>query len=110
MVKPRVVFPVAGGRKAGAVCELADLIGVRTPKTEIVIYAGQLGSLQEFLQGAKSLAKVTEENPLKGQAIKSSQVKKDMDIFDYIIAQVDRHMGNFMVVDGPGGPITHLID
>src|SRR5579859_781911 len=96
--KPLGIMPGAGVRKAGAVSELANLMGIRTPKTEIVEYGGALGSLQEFLQGAKSLAKVTEEDPLKGQTIKASQAKKDLDIFDYIIAQIDRHMGNFMKI------------
>jgi hypothetical protein len=107
---PLGIVPGAGIRKAGAVSDIAEKLGIATPKTEIVQYDGQLGSLQTFMSGAKSLAKVTEENPELAKQIRESQVMKDLDIFDYIIAQIDRHMGNFMVVDSGAGPQVRIID
>jgi hypothetical protein len=108
--QPLGIVPGAGIRKAGAVSDIAGLLGIETPKTEIVQYDGQLGSLQTFMTGAKALAKVTEENPELAKQIRESQVMKDLDIFDYIIAQIDRHLGNFMIVDNGSGPQVRIID
>ncbi len=107
--EPLGIVAGAGIRKAGAVSAIADRLGINTPKTEIVKYNGELGSLQVFEKG-KSLAKVTEEDPTKAQQIKDSQVMKDFDIFDYIIAQIDRHMGNFLIEDSDSGPVVRIID
>ena len=88
-------------RRAPAAAEIAKRLGVETPKAEIVEYDGQIGSLQERVVQGETVAKISETRPDVYHAIMESQLKRDMDTFNYLIANMDAHTGNFMALYDP---------
>ena len=96
-------------RRAPAAAQVAREAGISTPEAEVVSFQGQRGSLQRWVSQGKTLAQIARENPPMYQDIWNSQLKKDIDTFDYLIANMDRNQGNLMVVFA-GLQKIHLLD
>jgi hypothetical protein len=84
-------------RKAPAAAELANRMGIKTPKADLVLWNGKIGSLQEWEAGTTKLFDLRTSNPKLHGEIMASQAKKDMDAFQYLIAGMDAHEGNYLV-------------
>jgi hypothetical protein len=89
-------------RRVPAAAMLAREAGVQTPTAEIVYYKGKIGSLQQWVPAGNTLAALERRNPAAADLVKASQAKKDLDTFDYLIANMDRNTGNLKVVPEPG--------
>lgn len=90
-------------RRAAAAAYMADKLGVDTPAVRLGTWNGQKGSLQEWRPGYATAAEVQTTNAQKFQQFWNSQQRKDLDALDYVTAQQDRHTGNVMLKDKPGG-------
>jgi len=88
-------------RRAPASAYIARQLGIPTPKVEIVEYGGKIGSLQERVVQGEIVADIGETRPDVYKAIMKSQLKKDMDTFNYLIANMDAHTGNFFALYDP---------
>jgi hypothetical protein len=84
-------------RRAPAAAELANRMGIKTPKAELVMWNGKIGSLQEWEAGTTKLFDLRTSNPKLHGEIMASQAKKDLDAFQYLIAGMDAHEGNYLV-------------
>jgi len=101
-------------RRVPAAAEVGKRLGFETPGGEVVRYGDELGSRQEWIRQGKPLEKYatstkSAEVDLYHQ-IMDSQLKKDMDVFDYLIANMDRNPGNLkVIVDPVTGQVARLI-
>ena len=90
-------------RRAPAAAYLARQAGIPSPAAEIVIWrAGgkdEIGSLQDWITEGQAAEKVYKQ-PLYQSAVRS-QLKLDLDAFDYVIANMDRNPGNWKIVSDP---------
>ena len=84
-------------RRAPAAANIAEGLGVHTPKTRYVEINGKRGSLQEWLGDLPTLDDLRTSDPALYAEIKNSQVKKDMDAFQYVTATLDQHEANWLV-------------
>ncbi|WP_437295396.1 eCIS core domain-containing protein [Sorangium sp. So ce426] len=92
-------------RRTPAVAELAERAGLPTPKAELVDYGGKIGSLQDWqddLAAAKPLIGYKVSDPALYSGVKASQLKKDLDTFNYFIGAMDAHEGDIFVFIGEG--------
>ena len=67
------------------------------PPTVVREIDGEVGSFQQFIPDAKTVIQL-EPSELNEVALKQQRIK--LWIFDYIIYNSDRHLGNFLVKDG----------
>ena len=101
-------------RRVPAAAEVGKRLGFDTPGGEVVRYGEDLGSLQEWIRQGRTLesygtSKSRAEVDIYHE-IKNSQLKKDMDVFDYLIANMDRNPGNLkVIVDPVTGKVARLI-
>ncbi|WP_438033289.1 eCIS core domain-containing protein [Sorangium sp. So ce204] len=95
-------------RKTPAAAELAERLGIPTPKADLVDYGGEIGSLQDWqhdLDQGESLKELLTLNQARYAEVKASQLKKDLDTFNYFIGAMDSHEGDMIVfVDSVGKP------
>jgi Domain of unknown function (DUF4157) len=84
-------------RKAPAAAEMADRMGIKTPKADLVMWDNMIGSLQEWEGGMTKLVELRTTNPSLHAEVMASQAKKDLDAFQYLIAGLDAHEGNYLV-------------
>jgi hypothetical protein len=101
-------------RRVPAAAEVAKWLGIETPGAEVVRFGDDLGSLQDWIQQGRTLEAYgtsTKKPDLDlYKQIKNSQLKKDMDVFDYLIANMDRNWGNLkVIVDPETGQVSKLI-
>jgi len=101
-------------RRVPAAAEVGKQLGFETPSGEVVQFGGELGSLQKWVRQGQTLESLaTSRIPVERklyQEIKNSQLKKDMDVFDYLIANMDRNPGNLkVVIDPKTGKVSKLI-
>jgi len=90
-------------RREAAASALADVIGMHdlVPPTTVRNHNGEIGSIQQFMDGQVAF-----------RAPRGSEYDGDTDaaraaVFDYLIGNTDRHMGNWLV--SPQGKLV-LID
>jgi hypothetical protein len=103
-------------RRAAASSQIANSMGIQTPHTEVVVLDGQVGQLQAF-EGGEGLHNLGEmsvdpAHPAAGAAdqVYESQQRLDIDAFDFVTGQMDRHRGNFMVdMDPRTGALRRLL-
>jgi hypothetical protein len=97
-------------RRAAAAAELADRLGFDTPDVFLVEWGGRPGSLQAWREGLQLGREVRRDNRAAFDNFWNSQVRKDMDVFDFLIANQDRHFENYMLDFADGKPKLVLID
>jgi len=90
-------------RRAPADAAVGRELGIAAPGTEIVVFRGEIGSLQEWVTGHSTLAELGQTNRALYDRIRQSQQFRDLDTFDYLIANMDRHSGNVLVDVRPDG-------
>lgn len=113
---PKLIGPDVGinagekYRRAPAAAQVAKDLEIPALPTELVRYKGKVGSLQDWLDEPNTwtLEKLRRNDPRWYDAVMKSQLKKDLDTFDYLIANLDRNPGNFMVQLDADGKITKL--
>jgi hypothetical protein len=90
-------------RRAPAAAYLAREAGIPSPAAEIVIWrtAGgdEIGSLQDWITEGEAAERLY--NQPVYQSAEQSQMKLDLDAFDYVIANMDRNPGNWKIVLDP---------
>ena len=90
-------------RRAPAAAYLAREAGIPSPAAEIVIWRAsgkdEIGSLQDWITEGQAAGKFYGQ-PVYRSAAKS-QLKLDLDAFDYVIANMDRNPGNWKIVLDP---------
>lgn len=92
-------------RRNGAAAVIADALGVRTPDVASVTYNGKPGSLQAYAEGTALGAGRTKDQI---DAFAASAPMRDLDVFDYVIANQDRNAGNVLIgADGRPTAIDH---
>jgi hypothetical protein len=107
--------PRWGNREVGALAlDRAMGLGM-VPHTEFATHGGYFGTVQEFVQG-KTPAQIQEEDPELWARIQSDprfqSQRADLQAFDYITGNMDRHGNNMMIQTGEGGDFQkiHAID
>ncbi|HVS03597.1 MAG TPA: hypothetical protein VMT16_12570 [Thermoanaerobaculia bacterium] len=82
-----------------AAFELARLLGYDAIPPTVLRRAGKRGSLQLWIEGAMTEAERLEKGiePPPEQAEHFHRQRQMADLFDQLIANTDRHMGNFLV-------------
>ncbi len=88
-------------RRAPAAADLGQRLGIETPKAELVMWNGKIGSMQEWAGETVQLVELRKTNPTLHQEIMGSQAKHDLDSFQYLIAGLDAHEGNYLVKIDP---------
>jgi hypothetical protein len=97
-------------RRAAAAAALGGRLNFETPGVRLVEWNGQVGSLQEFRQGLTSGSSMMRNSPAEFDQFWNSQQRRDMDAFDFLIANQDRHPGNFMFDGSTTPPRLVLVD
>jgi hypothetical protein len=107
--------PKWGNREVGAL-SLDRAMGLgMVPQTEFATHGGYFGTVQEFVKG-KTPAKIQEEDPALWDKIQNDPAfasqRADLQAFDYITGNMDRHGNNMMIETGPSGELKqiHAID
>jgi hypothetical protein len=88
-------------RRVPAAAYLARKAGIETPAGEVVELDKKVGSLQKWVDEGETLAEVSRRDRSLYLKARESQPKLDLDIFDYVIANLDRNPGNLKVVIDP---------
>ena len=84
--------------------------GLETPEIYLAQWDGQVGSMQRWINGTRTLASLDYATQ---QAIMASpeyvRLRAAIDNFDYLIQNIDRNAGNVFVELGPDGRLQRLI-
>ena len=88
-------------RRVGAAKIVADALGVRTPEGTSVTLDGVVGSLQKWEPGSV-LGDGSKRTEADVRKIQESLDHHDLDIYDFVIANMDRNAGNVLVADDGG--------
>ncbi len=98
----RAVPPGTYYRRSSAASSVADILGMHdlVPPTTIKNHNGEIGSIQQFVEGETALRHRGSEYDGPTDAARSA-------LFDYIVGNSDRHRGNWMLT--PQGKLQ-LID
>jgi hypothetical protein len=105
-------------RRAGAASIVGEELGVRIAQATSVTLDGVHGSLQEwvpgtnlkeYIKGPDGKRDVVEQH-MELQDLHDRQSFKDLDVYDYVIANMDRNAGNVMVQETKKGPVPVGID
>jgi hypothetical protein len=97
------------GRRVPAAEMLATDLGIRTPKSELVLYEGKICSMQEWLGDKPTLLAIRREDPQLFDKILHSQQMKDFDAFQYVVGGLDVNYGNILVDVNPATKEFQLI-
>ena len=97
-------------RRAAAAARLGHLVNIDTPDVHLVDYNGEKGSLQRYHPGYEVGDELKKRSRDDWEKFWSSQQRKDMDIFDFFLANQDRHGRNWMIRMEGGEPKVMLID
>ncbi len=97
-------------RRAAAASELGGRLGFETPGVRLVTWEGVPGSLQEMAAGLTGGLKLETANPAEFQRFWDSQARRDMDAFDFLIGNQDRHPDNVLLDMSKDPPRFVLID
>lgn len=97
-------------RRAEAASRLGKDLGFDTPDVHLVDWKGEKGSLQRYRPGFETGDALATRNPDAWKKFWESQSRKDMDVFDFFIANQDRHGENWMIRMEGEDPKLMLID
>ena len=97
-------------RRAAAAARLGHLVNIETPEVILVDYNGDKGSLQRFHPGFEAGSALKKRSWEDWNKFWTSQQRKDMDVFDFFLANQDRHGGNWLIRMEGGEPKVVLID
>jgi hypothetical protein len=88
-------------RRAVAAQILGKEAGISMPETTVATFSNdtKIGSMQKWVSQGKPLNEITD--PTVRSNVASSQTKKDLIVFDYVVARMDAHEGNFIVDYNP---------
>lgn len=107
--------PKWGNREVGALA-LDRAMGMNmVPQTEFATHGGYFGTVQEFVKG-KTPADIREKDPEQWKKIQNDpnfqSMRADLQAFDYITANQDRHMNNMIIEQDEQGKFKkiHAID
>jgi hypothetical protein len=89
-------------RRAPAASIVGHELGLVAPETHVVRYGKEVGSLQEWVADGQTLLELHKNDPELYREVMNSQLKADIDAFDYLIANLDRNAENLIVVFKPG--------
>lgn len=90
-------------RRGPAAAAVGQQLGIAAPGTELVVFRGEVGSLQEWITGPPTLYSLGRNDRALYDRVRQSQQFRDLDTFDYLIANMDRHSGNVLVDVRPDG-------
>jgi hypothetical protein len=85
------------------------------PQTEFAEHGGQFGTVQQFVEG-DTPAKIREQDPERWEKLQNDprfqSQRADLQAFDYITGNMDRHTNNLIIQTGPDGELQqiHAID
>jgi hypothetical protein len=97
-------------RRAAAAARLGTLLHIDTPEVHLVDYKGDKGSLQKYHPGYEVVDDLKTRSWDDWNKFWNGQQRKDMDVFDFFLANQDRHGRNVMVRMEGGEPKVMLID
>ena len=90
-------------RRAPASSMVGRDLGLDAPDAPVVRYStGGVGSLQAWVPEGQTLKQLYDSDKALYEAVMGSQLKADIDAFDYLIANLDRNAENLMVMFEPG--------
>jgi hypothetical protein len=97
-------------RRAAAAARLGHVLDINTPEVHLVDYNGEKGSLQRYHPGYELGDELHARSESDWKKFWNSQQRKDMDVFDFFLANQDRHGRNWMIRMEGDEPRLMLID
>ena len=108
------IEPTQYGRRSVAAGVVAKQVGLETPGVRIVEYMGKVGSLQPWRAGGKTMAQIRDEQGQEvAEAIQQSpeyqRARADINVFDYLINNLDRNPGNYIMDFDARGKVEKIV-